>query len=151
MPLRPESETGWMRRLRVAAGSVCILGNVYETPPPPPAHSPYGQYLPPSPRPQRQARAGYIAALCIGGGLLVILGILLRVIPVYQGQTIPQWNSICSSGIGQIGQVFSSSVSSHCSLASDLNDLITPLLIVGVLLLLAGAAVAIARSARSRP
>jgi len=81
---------------------------------------------------------GPAVALAAVGGLLTIAGVLLVTVPFHQG-TIPQWNGVCSSGIGQIGQLFDSTAQQDCGLVS-LADHLIGWLFAGGALALAGSA-----------
>jgi hypothetical protein len=85
------------------------------------------------PRSRRGAGAG-VVALAIAGGLLVLGGILLMTVPFHDG-TIPQWNALCSSDIGQIGQVLDSSAQHDCGMVSLADRLMGWLLGLGILAL----------------
>jgi hypothetical protein len=78
-----------------------------------------------------------VAALSVLGGLLLAAGLLLMTVPLHDG-TIPQWNGLCSSGIGQIGQLIDSSAQQDCG-AVSLADHLIGWLIGGGLLALAAA------------
>lgn len=58
------------------------------------------------------------AALCfVLGGLLVISGLLAHVIRFTvdgTGATLSQWNGLCTSGLGQLGQLLDSRASAAC-------------------------------------
>jgi hypothetical protein len=82
------------------------------------------------------------------GGLLTIAGILLVTLPFHHG-TIPQWNGLCSSGLGQIGQLLDTSAQQDCGAVSLADHLIGWLLGLGILALAASALLWITRR-RSR-
>jgi len=73
--------------------------------------------------------------------LLLLAGILLIVVPLDQG-TVPQWNGLCSSGIGQLGQLLSPDVRAHCGQVGLADHAIGWLLGLGILGLAAGAGLA---------
>jgi len=79
------------------------------------------------------ARAS-IAALATAGALLTLGGILLMSVPFHNG-TIPQWNALCSSDIGQIGQALDSSAQHDCGMVGVADHLIGWLLGLGILAL----------------
>ena len=81
---------------------------------------------------------GPAAALAAIGGLLTI-GALALVTVRFQHGTIPQWNGVCTSGIGQIGQLFDSTAQQDCNLVGLADHLIGWLFATG-LLALAGSA-----------
>jgi uncharacterized membrane protein HdeD (DUF308 family) len=72
------------------------------------------------------------------GVALVILGIVVLVVPVYEGATVQQLNGLCSSGIGMIGQAFSQSLSDKCGLAGIADQSIGWLIGGGITLAVAG-------------
>ncbi len=74
--------------------------------------------------------------LAVIGVLLVVAGILLVTVPFDHG-TIPQWNGLCSSGIGQIGQLIDSSAQQDCGAVSLADHLIGWLIGGGIVLLAA--------------
>jgi hypothetical protein len=74
--------------------------------------------------------------LAAAGGLLTVLGVLLVTIPFHHG-TIPQWNGLCSSGVGQIGQLLDSSAQRDCGMVSLADHLIGWLLALGIVALAA--------------
>jgi hypothetical protein len=79
-----------------------------------------------------------VVAVSVLGGLLLVAGILLMTVPLHDG-TIPQWNGLCSSDIGQIGQLIDSSAQQDCG-AVSLADHLIGWLIGGGLVALAAAA-----------
>jgi hypothetical protein len=85
-------------------------------------------------RTRRRAGAGAVAALAILGALLTLGGILLMSMPFHDG-TIPQWNALCTSDIGQIGQVLDSSAHHDCGLVGVADHLIGWLFGLGILAL----------------
>ena len=82
----------------------------------------------------RTRRRAAVAALAAVGALLTLAGILLMTMPFHDG-TIPQWNALCSSDIGQIGQVLDGSAQHDCGLVSVSDHLMGWLLGLGILAL----------------
>jgi hypothetical protein len=68
-------------------------------------------------------RRGPAVALAAAGGLLTAGGVLLVTVPFRHG-TVPQWNGVCSSGIGQLGQLFDATAQQDCGLVSLADHLI---------------------------
>jgi hypothetical protein len=100
-------------------------------------------------RPGRSAtaRRGRMIACLVIGCLFMLAGILLAVVPLDHG-TIPQWNGLCSSGVGQLGQLFSPSAQADCGLVGDADHAIGWLaglgaagLLTGIILAATGAGV----------
>jgi hypothetical protein len=58
------------------------------------------------PGPGASSGRGWIVAAFVIGALALAAGVLLSVVPLHQG-TIPQWNGLCLSGAGQLGQLLS--------------------------------------------
>jgi hypothetical protein len=58
-------------------------------------------------------RHGPVRTLASAGGLLAAVGVLLAIIPLDHG-TIPQWNGLCNSGLGQLGQLLDTSARQDC-------------------------------------
>ena len=81
---------------------------------------------------------GPAVAPAAAGGLLTIGAVLLVTVPFHHG-TIPQWNGVCSSGIGQIGQLFDSTAQQDCGMVSLADHLIGWLFAGGILALAAAA------------
>ena len=81
-------------------------------------------------------RRGPAVALAAAGGLLTVGGVLLVTVPFRHG-TVPQWNGVCSSSIGQIGQFFDSAAQQDCGLVSLADHLIGWLFAAGALALAA--------------
>jgi hypothetical protein len=75
-----------------------------------------------------------LAALTALGALLTLGGILLMTVPFHDG-TIPQWNALCSSDIGQIGQALDSSAQHDCGMVGVADHVIGWLLGLGILAL----------------
>jgi hypothetical protein len=94
------------------------------------------------------ARRGPVKTLTIVGGLLTVAGILLYVVPLDYG-TIPQWNSLCSSGIGQLGQLLNNAARQDCGVVSVADHLIGTLIFIGAACLIAAFVLAI--RSQSRP
>jgi hypothetical protein len=88
-----------------------------------------------------------VTILAAIGGLLTLVGILLATVPLHHG-TIPQWNGLCSSGVGQIGQLLDSSAQQDCGAVSLADHLIGWLLGAGILALTASALLWISRRPR---
>jgi hypothetical protein len=88
------------------------------------------------------------AALAVVGALLALAGILLITVPFHDG-TIPQWNALCSSDIGQIGQVLDSSAQHDCGMVSLADHLMGWLFALGILAL-GGSALLWARARPAR-
>jgi hypothetical protein len=80
---------------------------------------------------------GPAVVLAVIGGLLVTAGVLLVTVPLHHG-TIPQWNALCSSDVGQIGQFIDASAQQDCTEVSLADHLIGWLFGGGILLLAAG-------------
>ena len=76
-------------------------------------------------------------AVAVIGGLLIVAGVLLVTVPLHHG-TIPQWNGLCSSDVGQLGQFIDSSAQQDCSEVSLADHLIGWLFGGGILLVAAG-------------
>ena len=89
-------------------------------------------------------RRGPAVALAAAGGLLTVGGVLLVTVPFRHG-TVPQWNGVCSSSIGQIGQFFDSAAQQDCGLVSLADHLIGWLFAAGALALAASAVLWIRR------
>jgi hypothetical protein len=85
-------------------------------------------------------RRGPAVALAAAGGLLTAGGVLLVTVPFRHG-TVPQWNGVCSSGIGQLGQLFDATAQQDCGLVSLADHLIGWLFAGGALALAASALV----------
>lgn len=118
----------------------------YLPPPPPlpPGQQPYGHYPPPwPPRPRRP-----VLPIGIAGGSLIAVGLLLRIIPVKGYGSIPQWDRLCSSGIGQIGQALSATAARDCNWVSAANVVTWLMLIAGTVLTII--AIAMSLSAASQ-
>ena len=95
------------------------------------------------------SRRGPAVALAAAGGLLIIGGVLLVTVPFHHG-TVPQWNGVCSSGIGQIGQLFDPTAQQDCGLVSLADHLIGWLFAGGVLALAAAALLWVRRPRAAR-
>jgi hypothetical protein len=92
----------------------------------------------------RTRRRAAVAGLAAVGALLTLASILLMIVPFHDG-TIPQWNALCSSDIGQIGQVLDSSAQHDCGLVSLADHLMGWLLLLGILALAGSALLWLAR------
>ena len=86
------------------------------------------------------SRRGPAMALAVAGVLLLAAGVLLVTVPLRHG-TIPQWNGLCSSDLGQIGQFLDSSAQQDCGRVSLADHLIGWLFAGGILALAASALV----------
>jgi hypothetical protein len=95
------------------------------------------------------SRRGPAVALAAAGSLLIIGGILLVTVPFHHG-TVPQWNGVCSSGIGQIGQLFDPTAQQDCGLVSLADHLIGWLFAGGVLALVGAALLGVRRPRAAR-
>ena len=84
-------------------------------------------------------RHGPVRTLAVVGGLLVIAGALLAVVPLDHG-TVSQWNGLCTSGFGQLGQLLDASARQDCA-AVGLADHLLGWLLGGGILALAAAGV----------
>jgi hypothetical protein len=89
-------------------------------------------------------------ALAAGGGLLTIAAVLLVTVPFHHG-TIPQWNGLCSSDIGQIGQLLDTSAQRDCGAVSLADHLIGWLFGLGILALAASALLWLTRQRSAQP
>lgn len=80
-------------------------------------------------------------AIAIGIFFLFLAG-LGYIYPVgSDGQTIPQFNDMCKSGIGQLGQLFSSDAQENCRIANYMTLGVYGFGIIGVILIIVGAVV----------
>ncbi len=96
------------------------------------------------------SRHGPVIGLATVGGLLTIAGILLLTVPFHHG-TIPQWNGLCSSGLGQIGQLLDTSAQRDCGAVSLADHLIGWLFGLGILALAASALLWMTRQRGAQP
>ncbi|HXW86794.1 MAG TPA: hypothetical protein VEJ42_00905 [Streptosporangiaceae bacterium] len=87
-------------------------------------------------------RRGPVKTLASTGGVLAAAGVLLYVVPLDYG-TIPQWNSLCSSGIGQLGQLLDNGARQDCGVVGLADHLIGVLIGVGAACLIAAFVLAI--------
>jgi hypothetical protein len=85
-----------------------------------------------------------IACLAIGA-ILLLAGILLSTVPLDHG-TVSQWNGLCSSGIGQLGQMLSSSARSDCGKVALADHAIGWLFGLGIAGLAVGTVLAVTRA-----
>jgi len=85
-------------------------------------------------RTRRGTATAAVTSLAIAGAVLTLGGILLMSVPFHDG-TIPQWNALCTSDIGQIGQVLDSSAQHDCGMVGVADHLIGWLLGLGILAL----------------
>jgi hypothetical protein len=96
------------------------------------------------------SRRGSAKVLAVAGGLLMVVGILLATVPLDHG-TIPQWNGLCTSSVGQLGQLLDPSAQQDCGAVGLADHLIGWLLGGGILALAAAAALAVAEFRGSQP
>jgi len=95
------------------------------------------------------SRRGAALALAAAGGLLTLAGVLLVAVPLHHG-TIPQWNGVCSSGFGQIGQLLDSSAQQDCGMVGLADHLIGWLFAGGIPALAASALLWVTRPRAAR-
>jgi uncharacterized membrane protein HdeD (DUF308 family) len=88
-------------------------------------------------------------ALAVLGALLTLAGIALVTVRFHQG-TIPQWNGLCSSDLGQIGQLLDGSAQHDCGMVSAADHVIGWLFALGLLGLAASALLWLARPRMAR-
>ena len=69
------------------------------------------------------SRRGPVRTLAVIGGVLVIAGILLAVVPFDHG-TVSQWNGLCTSGLGQLGQLLDASARQDCGMVGLADHLL---------------------------
>ena len=93
------------------------------------------------------SRYGPAKILAAAGGLLTVVGILLATVPFHHG-TIPQWNGLCTSGVGQLGQLLDPSAQRDCGAVSLADHLIGWLLGAGILTMAASGLLWIRAGAR---
>jgi hypothetical protein len=67
------------------------------------------------------------------------MGIILVIVAIVLHAHFGRVNALCSSGLGQLGQAFSGTVSGDCSLATTAESAVGPLVLFGVLALVLGA------------
>jgi hypothetical protein len=72
---------------------------------------------------RQQIRGQLVKTLAAVGTLLLAAGVLLMTVPLHHG-TIPQWNGLCTSGVGQIGQLIDSTAQQDCGSVSLADHLI---------------------------
>lgn len=89
-----------------------------------------------------------MTALAAAGVVLAAAGVLVAVVPVHH-ETIPQWNGLCASGAGQIGQFLDSSLQRDCGAVSSADHLIGWLLGGGIAAVAAAGLLWLARRPRS--
>ena len=87
-----------------------------------------------SSQPSRQRRGGVVLLL---GVLFCGYWLIVQVVPVYHGDTLIQLNNLCSGGLGQVAQVFSSRASHDCQEVGKAVSLANPILIAAIVLLVA--------------
>ena len=81
-----------------------------------------------------------------GGVIMLIIAVLGYVFPITDtGYTIPQINDICTSGLGQIGQLFSGDAQKVCREYGYLTFGIYGFGLIGLILIIVGAAVSSSR------
>jgi hypothetical protein len=85
-----------------------------------------------------------VITIAVCGVLMTAAGVLLAIVPVHH-QTIPQWNALCTSGAGQIGQFFDSTAQRDCGMAGFADHLIGWLLGTGVIAVAAAGVLWLAR------
>jgi hypothetical protein len=90
------------------------------------------------------SRNGLVISLCAVGGVLAVAGLLLAVVPLDHG-TISQWNGLCTTGIGQLGQLLDPSARQDCGVVGLADHLIGWLLGCGIAALAAAAVLAVVR------
>jgi hypothetical protein len=90
------------------------------------------------------SRNGLLISLCVVGAVFTVAGLLLAVVPLDHG-TISQWNGLCTTGIGQLGQLLDQSARQGCGLAGVADHLIGWLLGGGFAALAVAALLTIAR------
>jgi hypothetical protein len=78
------------------------------------------------------------SGIVVTGIILFIFGVLGRITPVYNGRTIIEISDLCKSGLGQVGQFFSTQIQQNCEIASDLADLVYALIGIGIILIIIG-------------
>jgi hypothetical protein len=88
-------------------------------------------------------------ALAVAGAALTLAGILLVTVRFHQG-TIPQWNGVCSSDLGQVGQFLDASAQHDCAVVSLADRLIGWLFALGIPGLAASALLLLARPRPAR-
>lgn len=88
-------------------------------------------------------------APAVAGVVLTAAGLLLDTVPLHHA-TIPQWNGLCASGIGQVGQFFDSSAQHDCAVASLADHLIGWLVGTGLVMLALCGVIWLARRPRPR-
>jgi hypothetical protein len=89
-----------------------------------------------------------VKTLAALGVALLAGGVLLMTVPLHHG-TIPQWNGLCSSDVGQVGQLFDSSAQHDCSSVSLADHLIGWLIGGGLVALGAAALLWLAHQRRA--
>jgi len=85
-------------------------------------------------RTRRRSGAGAMTTLAVAGALLTLGGVVLLTVPFHDG-TIPQWNALCSSDVGQIGQIIDNSAQHDCGMVSLADHLMGWLLGLGIVAL----------------
>jgi hypothetical protein len=100
-----------------------------------------GMYMPPGAR--SRPHQGRMITCLVLGSLLLLAGILASIVPLDHG-TVSQWNGLCSSDLGQLGQLLSGQARSDCGSIGVADHAIGWLLGGGVVAMLAGIGLAIA-------
>ncbi|HEX3921991.1 MAG TPA: hypothetical protein VHY31_06875 [Streptosporangiaceae bacterium] len=90
------------------------------------------------------SRNGLVLSLCAVGGVLAVAGLLLAIVPLDHG-TISQWNGLCTTGVGQLGQLLDPSARQDCGGVGLADHLIGWLLGCGIAALAAAAVLAVVR------
>jgi len=90
---------------------------------------------------------GTIAA--VAGVVMIAAGYLLGSV-TNSGMRLSQWNGLCASGVGQFAQALSTRAATGCGEAATLEQLHGWLIVLGALLVIAGAAAGI-YTANHRP
>lgn len=102
-----------------------------------------GSNLPPTRRsgslPRRSAADRFLANDGLWGAGALAMGIILVIVAIVLHAHFGRVNALCSSGLGQLGQAFSGTVSGDCSLATTAESAVGPLVLFGVLALVLGA------------
>lgn len=89
---------------------------------------------------RRSAADRFLANDGLWGASALALGIVLVILAIVLHAHFGRVNALCSSGLGQVGQAFSGTVSGDCSLAATAESAVGPLVVFGVLALMLGAA-----------
>jgi hypothetical protein len=92
--------------------------------------NPYQPQLPPPRRP-----ASIVTAAL--GGTMLVAGIVMTQVR-FNGATISQWNGLCTSTIGQFGQLAAPGAARNCGLASFAEHAVVWAIAIGTVLPIAG-------------